>query len=253
MDDQKFDVIHPAPAGDKRQQRAYGLSHMVATGACTALATAGLAFAVGQAKPQSTSSAPSPAPIVAAEQEKLPDASGTTDQKGDQKTADGQKPSAGSAEQPKVTEDINKTAEAEKATTSESTTPIVQVVGVPIQAQSENGNSNTNTEQVKEPVWVDEVGHWNYDTVTDYEERTVYKDVPNYVDTIVYRCSEGDFESTDVSEVIAHCEEHGTSIRSEVRQSIDGTRKEADGTEMVAVGTHQELGEWVVDVPGHWE
>ena len=252
MDDQKFDVIQPVPTGtDKKQHRPYGLSHMVATGACTALATAGLAFAVGQAKPQPTATTASPAPIVATEQGKTTDTPGTTSQKADQKATDGQKQASGSAEQPKVTDDVNKTAETEKNTMSETPTPVVQVVGVPIQAQS--NTSNSNTEQVKDPVWVDEVGHWNYETATDYEERTVYKDVPNYVDTIVYKCSEDDFESPDVSEVIAHCEEHGTSIRSEVRQSIDGTRKEADGTEMVAVGTHQEIGEWVVDVPGHWE
>ena len=89
--------------------------------------------------------------------------------------------------------------------------------------------------------------------MTDYETRQTYREVPNYVEFVMYYCSERDFESTDITEVIAHCEEHGTDLRSEVRQVQDGYTQEPDGTEQVAVGTHQELDHYVIDVPGHWE
>lgn len=253
MDDQKFDVIQPVPTGSsKKQGRSYGLSHMVATSACAALATAGIALAVGNAQPKP--SAPEQTAQVVATEQAATAPSPKDEGEQSKATSGNQHANTTSKETKTVGENINKTAEAEAAEEAAASTPVVQVVAVPVQAQSDGSGSSSNAnEQAKEPVWVPEVGHWDYTTVTDYEERSVYKDVPNYVDTIVYYCSDHDFESTDVSEVIAHCEAHGTSIRSEVRQTLDGTRKEADGTEMVAVGSHQELGEWVVDVPGHWE
>lgn len=260
MDFGQFDVIS-ATEGDasKAGTKKVGHGAVIRAGVGVALATIALVGAVACNKPQvqdGTSDSPAAVSTDTGKGEGKKDASKTTDasKEDEGKTTDASKATA--KEPGKVDERINLTAEAEAAKESTQSinstpTPTVQVVTVPVQQQEQK--KDEQDEAAKEPVWVEEQGHWEYVTVTDYEERTVYRDEPRYVEKFVYVCSDGDFVTEDVDAAIAHGDAHGTTMITETQQIQDGYEQVPDGTEMVPVGTHQELGEWIVDVPGHWE